>query len=42
MQLLKDKLGDQLTSEGEKAWKKAVDVMYKEIFEGLGACEASE
>jgi len=41
MQLLKDKLGDQLTSEGEEAWKKTVDVMYKDIFEGMRAYDAS-
>jgi hypothetical protein len=40
MQLLKEKLGDQLTSEGAKAWKKTVDVMYKEIFAGLRSCDA--
>jgi hypothetical protein len=42
MQLLKDKLGDQLTSQGEKAWKKTVDIMFKDIFEGLRALEASD
>jgi hypothetical protein len=41
MQLLKDKLGDQLTSEAENAWKKTVDIMYRDIFEGLRAFEAS-
>ena len=42
MQLLKDKLGDQLTSDGEKAWKKTFDLMYKDIFEGLRAHDASD
>jgi len=41
MQLLRDKLGNQLTSEGENAWKKALDVLYKDIFEGMRAYEAS-
>jgi hypothetical protein len=41
MQLLKDKLGNQLTSEGENAWKKTVDVAYKGIFEGLKPFHAS-
>ena len=41
MQLLKDKLGEQLTSEGENAWKKALDILYKDIFEGMRAYEAS-
>jgi len=42
MQLLKDKLGDLLTSEGENAWKKTVDHMYKDIFEGLREYDASK
>lgn len=42
MQLLRDKLGDQLTSEGEGAWMKTVDLMYKDIFEGMRACDATE
>jgi hypothetical protein len=41
MQLLKEKLGNQLTSQGEDAWKKTVDVLYKGIFQGLRACGAS-
>lgn len=42
MQLLKDKLGDELTSEAEEAWKKALDHIYKDIFEGLRAYDASQ
>ena len=42
MQLLKEKLGDQLTSQGERAWEKTVDIMYKVIFEGLRARDESD
>jgi hypothetical protein len=41
MDLLKQKLGKQLTPEGEKAWSKIVDIAYKFIFEGLKKCEDS-
>jgi hypothetical protein len=41
MQTLKDSLGDQLTSEGEKAWQKTIAIAYKAIFEGLRAYDAS-
>lgn len=42
MQLLKEQLGNQLTSQGENAWKKAVDIMYKGIFDGLRAYDVSD
>jgi hypothetical protein len=41
MELLKLKLGKELTPQRENAWSKTVDIAYKHIFEGLKACEAS-
>lgn len=42
MQLLKQKLGSKLTSQGEEAWSKTVDVAYKFIFEGITKYQASK
>jgi hypothetical protein len=42
MDLLKQKLGEQLTPQGERAWSKTVDIAYKFIFEGLKKCEHSD
>lgn len=41
MDLLKQKLGKQLTPQGESAWNKTVDIAYKFIFQGLKTCENS-
>jgi hypothetical protein len=41
MDLLKQKLGKQLTPEGERAWSKTIDVAYKFIFDGLKKCQDS-
>jgi hypothetical protein len=39
MDLLRQKLGQELTPQREKAWSKTVDIAYKCIFEGLHKCE---
>lgn len=41
MELLKEKLGNQLTPQGEVAWKKTIDIVYKGIFQGMRAYDAS-
>jgi hypothetical protein len=41
MELLKQKLGKEMTPQRENAWSKTLDIAYKRIFEGLKACEVS-
>lgn len=41
MDLLKEKLGEQLTPQGERAWNKTVDLAYTFIFQGLKKRETS-
>lgn len=38
MELMKEKLGKKLTSQGEEAWRKTIEIAYHRIFEGLKTC----